>query len=106
MKPPMQSSQANLNDAQNSIVSEPEASRSAQALRVSNSAQPSERARKNLELLKTILEDYSREELENEIFILHEVASDMKKKSGGGAGKNQSRKAHGPAALGRATSQQ
>ena len=39
------------------------------------SSQVQESTRKNLELLRTILQDYSAEELEHEIFTLNEVSA-------------------------------
>ena len=44
-----------------------------------SAAQQTESSRKNLELLKSILSDYSTEELEQEIFTLNEVTVQVAK---------------------------
>lgn len=67
-------SQSNLmgNDRQNSHVSgQQEPSQPANQAQMTT--QQTESAHKNLELLKSILQDFSRAELEAEIFTLHEV---------------------------------
>ena len=60
---------------ENSMVQEP------QTVQVSgnSAAQQTESSRKNLELLKSILSDYSTEELEQEIFTLNEVTLQVAK---------------------------
>lgn len=64
-------------DSQNSNVTESPVRRP-----LNNEASKNESCRKNLELLRSILLDYTDEELNQEIFTLHDVSLTAPKKGG------------------------